>query len=224
VDHVIRVGVIAAGTLLLAAALAGDRSSACPATVVPAYLPPDELSRLAARSSLPWLLVVNPDNGPGTVADVRYRRAVPAARAAGARVLGYVATTWGTRPAEAVKADIEHYRAWYAVDGIFFDEAAADESALPYYRALATGTGVVVLNPGVVPARGYFDIADVVVTFEGSFASYAERDEPRWLARERTAHLVYAAPRPEAAGRVYMTTGELPNPWATVATPSEACA
>ena len=85
------------------------------------------------------------------------------------------------------------------------------------------GARIVALNPGVVPARGYFDVADVVVTFEGPFADYDDRVEPDWLERiepERIAHLVYGA-SPEQArrsrGRLYVTSGTLPHPWGTVA-------
>ena len=52
----------------------------------------------------------------------------------------------------------------------------------------------------MVPARGYFDLADLVVTYEGPFADYARRlaGEPEWVRDEPTAHLVYAASREQA--------------------------
>ena len=105
---------------------------------------------------------------------------------------------------------------------------------MPYYEALsralrATGETLLALNPGMVPARGYFALADVVVTFEGPFADYAPRlaREPEWLRdipQAQTAHLVYAASRDEAislfaaparSGSLYVTSGALPNPWGT---------
>ena len=86
-------------------------------------------------------------------------------------MLGYVATTFGARPATSVTANIARYREWYGVDGIFLDEVAHDVVHLPYYVALRRAIGdVVVLNPGTVPARGYFALADVVVTYEGPVA------------------------------------------------------
>jgi hypothetical protein len=57
----------------------------------------------------------------------------------------------------------------------------------------------VVLNPGVVPARGYFDLADIVVTFEGPVDGYAG-----------------AVRRMPAAGYFYATSGTLPDPWSAV--------
>ena len=82
----------------------------------------------------------------------------------------------------------------------------------------------------MVPAREYFDVADVVVTFEGPFSEYRSRlaAQPRWLDEvdpARTAHLVYGATReqalgalarPAATGHLYVTSGTLPHPWGTV--------
>jgi len=231
-----RAGVIAsaAASTLLLAGCGAQREPACPRTVVPAYLPPEELLRLVERSPLPWLLVVNPASGPGAAPDGDYRRTIDAAQEHGARVLGYVPTGWSARPRADAAADAERYRSWYGVDCVFIDEVARGEEALGYYRALgraarAAGARIVVLNPGLVPARGYFDVADVIVTFEGPFSEYREqvRGQPDWLKRidpARTAHLIYAASREQAAsalerpssGHVYLTSGTLPHPWGTV--------
>jgi hypothetical protein len=224
-----RAGVIAsaaAGTILLASALSSsrgaDRRVPCASSLLPAYLQPEEIERLARRSTLPELLVINPASGPGQAPRAEYRRAVAAARSGGARVLGYVPTGWASRPRAAVEGDIDRYRSWYGLDAVFLDEAAASESALPYYRALRERARFVVLNPGVIPARGYFDVADVVVTFEGPYAAYGARE--RDPLPERSAHLVYATSREQALraleGRepryAYFTSGALPHPWGSV--------
>jgi hypothetical protein len=235
----IRVGVIAsatAGTLLAATVLStrggAERQAVCAESLVPAYLPAHELAALAATPRLPRLLVVNPASGPGSAPHPGFREAVQAARRAGARVLGYVHTSWGRRDVAAVEADIVRYASWYGTDGVFLDEAAHDAAFVPHYRALATyaravGQTFVALNPGVVPARPYFGLADAVVTFEGPYADYAERLEtmPGWLEHvpaDRIAHLVYGATREEALtlardhtgrGRLYATAGALPDPW-----------
>jgi hypothetical protein len=231
-----RTGVLAsltAGVVLLATAISsrgGERRVSCPSSLMPAYLHPDELLELAGQPTLPRLLVVNPASGPGAAADPAYRGAIEAVQQAGSRVLGYVPTTWGARPAADVEADVDRYRSWYAVDGVFLDEAAPDEARLTHYHALAAhargaGAAIVVLNPGVVPARGYFAFADVVVTFEGPLRAYRD-DSPRTgIAADRTAHLVYGASREQAlselgaspaARYVYFTSGTLPHPWGTV--------
>jgi hypothetical protein len=180
-------------------------------------------------------VVINPDSGPGARRDAAYAEAVRRAREAGLRVLGYVATGYGARSVADVGADVDRYARWYGVDGIFLDETAHTADLVAHYWRLAQvvrgdGAGLVVLNPGVVPAIGYFRFADVVVTFEGTADEYAAAlaRTPAWLqsfAPEQIAHLVYGASREQAvaavgassgAGYVYITSGTLPNPWQTV--------
>jgi hypothetical protein len=235
VDHVIGglrslLAVPAAAGILVAVLLAAREPDGAPRCrmLVPAYVPPDAVAELA-RSARPQLLVVNPASGPGTARDDAYVAAVRDARSAGSRVLGYVATGYGARPRDQVEADVERYEDWYETDGIFLDEAAAAPSMLGIYRALAArvragGEQLVVLNPGAVPDRGYFDVADVVVTFEGPYARFGEAIErlPAWVPAERSAVLVHGATRDQAAsvvadahafGYVYVTSGTLPHPW-----------
>jgi hypothetical protein len=228
----------AVGAIVLVALLmtrGGERRTTCRSTLIPAYVPPHAIVELVRASSRPRLLVINPANGPGAVAVPAYRAAVRAAQRAGARVLGYVPTTYAQRPAADVMADIDRYASWYGVDGIFLDEASHDVAQLGYYAALgrhvhAGADRLVVLNPGTVPAPEYFDVADVVVTFEGPYAGYdaAMKAMPDWVRAqppERVAHLVYGASRrqamatvehPQKAGYVYVTSGSMPDPWRTV--------
>jgi hypothetical protein len=202
--------------------------------LVPAYVPPDELIDLAGDDHAQRLIVMNPGDGPGRTPLASFRAAVAMAHHSGSRVLGYVPTHYGARPAGAVLDDVDRHVWWYGVDGIFFDEVSADARRLSHYRVLARRVrarrGVVVFNPGVVPARGYLELADLLVTFEGHHRDHAAalRRRPRWLRRVtpgRIAHLIYGATREDAlaavhaagpAAQVYATCGELPNPWATL--------
>jgi hypothetical protein len=226
---------VLAGFVVLAAGRGASPPAACAGLLVPAYVRPDGLSRLAQDASPSLIVVVNPSSGPGQEREPAYARAIERIRRHDGQVLGYVATGYGDRDAAAVAADVRRYARWYAVDGIFLDESAAGARDVAHYRALAADVrsatgGMVVLNPGVVPARAYFGVADVVVTYEGPYRDYeaAVRRMPAWLASvppERVAHLVYGAsadqtrerPAPRGAGHVYLSTGDLPNPWATVA-------
>jgi hypothetical protein len=231
---------VAAGVLVLLTVLSMSRAAeparACRGSLIPAYVTPAALTGVLDAPQVPRVLIINPASGPGTEPHPPYREAVEAAHAKGARVLGYVPTGYGAREAAAAEADIDRYRSWYGVDGIFLDEAAHDPAQLPYYRALSRharaggGKALVVLNPGRVPARGYFDVADVVVTFEGVAADYAAalQHTPAWvrdLPLDRIAHLLYGASReqalaavnaPATAGWLYVTSGTLPNPWETL--------
>jgi hypothetical protein len=221
--------------LILLTSRGADRRATCRSTLIPAYVPPHAIVELVRASARPRLVVINPANGPGADALPAYRSAVRAAQRAGARVLGYVPTTYAERPAADVVADIDRYTSWYRVDGIFLDEASQDVDRLGYYAALgrhvhAGADRLVVLNPGVVPAPEYFEIADVVVTFEGPYAGYgaAMKAMPEWVREqppERIAHLVYGASRrqamatvrhPQEAGYMYVTSGSMPDPWRTV--------
>jgi hypothetical protein len=205
----------------------------CRAALIPAYVPAHELPALVRGPRRPRMVVVNPASGPGPRHSEAYATAVRALQAAGVRVLGYVATDYGWRPLQAARADVGRYVAWYGVDGIFFDETASGAAQLGHYRALARaarddGARLVVVNPGVPPAAGYFDLADVVVTFEGTYAAYvAAHEATPALDREppdRAAHLIYGATRAQAlgaltgsaAGYLYATSGALPNPWRTL--------
>jgi len=205
----------------------------CAAALAPAYVGPELLRRFVTSRDAPDIVVMNPANGPGRRRDA-WAAAVDAAHHSGARVLGYVHTGYGTRPPDEALADARRYRSWYGADGVFLDEVSPSVELLPHYRRLADGAraaglDLIALNPGVVPARGYFGIADVVVTYEGPYVGYeaALAAQPGWvrhLPSGATAHLIYAATRDQAreavaaraGARVYATPGRMPNPWATL--------
>jgi Spherulation-specific family 4 len=191
--------------------------------LIPAYMRPDGLERLARHDGDGSVMIVNPSNGPGAQAEPAYQDAIRTAQRSGWKVIGYVHTSYGGRPAADVEADARRYADWYRVDGIFLDEASHTRDQLPYYRALRERIGgLLVLNPGIPPDPGYADAADVIVTYEGAFADADGRlRAPSWLPAERAAALVYAAPERDAlalidrhgAGYLYVTSGTLPDPW-----------
>ena len=201
----------------------GDGEVPTHRALIPAYVPPQQLERLAQRQGNGSVLIVNPASGPGAVPDPAYARAITAARKDGWRVIGYVPTSYGERDRTAVEADTDRYAAWYGVDGIFLDEAAHDVAHLPYYNALrARIPGLLVINPGIVPDRGYLGAADVIVTYEGPYGGRVAT--PSWLPVARAAQLVYATPEKAAlalasapsSGYLYVTSHELPDPWSAL--------
>ena len=206
------------------------RARTCRAALIPAYVPPHELAALARRARRPRMVVVNPDSGPGPRGGAGLPRGGAHAAGGGHPRARLCADALRGRPLADVLADVRRYLAWYGVDGIFFDEASLGCGAaalLPRARApvRAGARPAGRLNPGVLPAAGYFDVADVVVTFEGTYAGYAGAmaASPDWLRRmpsDRVAHLVYDATRAEAldavrhpqAGYVYVTSGAHAQP------------
>lgn len=177
-------------------------------------------------------VVVNAADGPGDRVDPVFAAAAARLRGAGVRLLGYVDTGYGGRPLRAVLRDLRRHRAWYGTEGVFFDRVASGRAQLPYYRRLSAvarlcAARTVVLNPGVHPDPGYAAVADLLVTFEGSWAQYLGAEVPTWTSAhppERFCHLVYGVPG-GLGSRVALTAarrgaavhcavpGSPPNPW-----------
>jgi Spherulation-specific family 4 len=181
----------------------GATTSYTPRMLVPAYFdPPGKLWTTALGAPDQTILIVNPLNGPGPSVVPAYRRLITGAQASGHTLVGYVYTNSGARPISAVERDIARWRTFYGIRSIFFDEVSESAAQLPYYRTITAyarthGATLMVLNPGTVPARGYFGLGAIVVTFEDTYASFRHTPYPRWLRREpasEQANIVYAAP------------------------------
>ena len=201
---------------------------------VPAYFSPSPLWDVMlgtantgdARVSL---AVMNPANGPGPALDSGYARVIGQAKAKGVRVLGYVATGYGTRA--SVLADIDAYKRFYGLTDIFLDESTTDcvslATYLPWVAAVHANGGLAAVNPGMVPASCWGTAADLIVTFEGPFDAYLHYERPPWmddLPASSFWNIVYAVPAGSApfvrelAGRhhtglLYATEDGLPNPY-----------
>jgi len=131
-----------------------------------------------------------------------------------------------TRPLADVVAEAAAYRRRYGVGAVFADQVTSDAAHLGYYRELADRLppGRLVLNPGTVPHAGYLELADVVVTFEGTAAVHARRQPRGPAGPAAVCHLVHDAPpathravlaRAARRGATYafVTDRRLPNPW-----------
>lgn len=144
-----------------------------------------------------WV-ILNQQSGPGQTEDTALYNAAREVRDAGARVLGYITLNYGTRDDFFNNQDADTY-ATRGFDASFLDECPADPEhlqavALTVLRQQEHGMHYVVLNPGTVPDRGYMDIADQVVTFEGDLTAYRAATFPAWIADyppEKFAHLIH---------------------------------
>ncbi|KAJ7056092.1 Spherulation-specific family 4 [Mycena amicta] len=142
--------------------------------------------------TMPFYIIINPDSGPGGSAnsqpDTNYQSCVSTLRPAAnpnVHVIGYVATGFGTRAASAVEADVLTYAGWGAAwrpSGIFFDEVqdgsgnlALYTSYVAYARSHIPGA-FISLNPGTAISAGYYTIADQIMSFEDTYASFSTSD------------------------------------------------
>lgn len=194
--------------------------------LVPAYghplVEPGLWARLVASAPLLRAVVINPASGPGRAVDPGYPPVLDRLRAAGVRLLGYVDTDYGRRPAAQIEADLVAHRELYEITDAFFDQVATGPAELDHYadvvlRARADGARFVVLNPGAPPHPAYLDLADVVVPFEGTWQAYRKtfRDvsggsagygRPEWFRTApagRLCHLVHGMPHGPGARRAY---------------------
>ncbi|MCU1458205.1 MAG: Energy-coupling factor transporter ATP-binding protein EcfA2 [Actinomycetia bacterium] len=234
-------GLVGCGGSGAAGTAASGAQLACPRIGIPAYL---DLSSTASGTGAAPLLgagrvlgfaVLNPASGPGISPDAGYRAAITQLGRRSVAIVGYVDTDYGLRPAAQVLVDVARWDSWYGVDSIFFDRTPTSTDAYAtyerYVRAVHGNGGRALLNPGTYPARSYLRLADVTVTFEGTYAAYRRARPPKWantLDPARSWHLVYATPaadlgaalataRARRAGFVYVTDDELPDPWNTIA-------
>ncbi len=159
--------------------------------------------------------------------------AVSKAKAGSLTVIGYVHTSYGSRDPAVVKAEIDAYKTWYGVDGIFLDEVSTDVAGVSYYRGLATyikaNPGrLVVLNPGTFPAEDYALVGDIILVFDDSYSAYVSVQTPAWVFNypaNKFWHVVYSVPtaqemreairlsRQRNGRHVYVSDGVLPNPF-----------
>jgi Spherulation-specific family 4 len=152
-----------------------------------------------------------------------------------------------------IESDIDAWYRFYGneMGGIFLDEgtsacgpSAGSHQYADRYRTLRErlqtdhAGAVTVLNPGIVVPQCYRDAADVLVTFEGSYANYTGARDSQGQDYERLDwspadpaqiwHIVYGAVSSEemahamalskqrGAGNVYVTDAGLPNPFGSL--------
>jgi hypothetical protein len=149
-----------------------------------------------------------------------------------------------------IEGDIEDWYALYGsagIDGIFLDQTVSvcgsDGAFAETYRRIVglvrSGRphAYVIMNPGRSVEQCYADMADTLVTFEGSFDQYLSRTAPpAWEQtgpRERFWHLIHDVPdvagmaravelsKQRNAGYVYVTDDRVSadgrdHPWDTI--------
>jgi hypothetical protein len=181
---------------------------------IPLYVHPGSdaspWAALAVNADVVDWVVLNQSNGPGDPEDTALGDAARGARAAGARILGYVDLDYGARDDFFNFQDAD---TWIArgFDAVFLDQCptAADKvqkTASTILGLRSRGIKYIVANPGTVPLdERYAQIADQLVVFEGSPPAYRSAVFPAWMAKyppERFCHLVGEVATFEEATRI----------------------
>lgn len=120
---------------------------------------------------VPVVAIINPNNGPGSSSDSNYVSGVQQLQAAGVVVLGYVHTSYGSRSTSTLESEINEYKNWYHVNGIFFDEMANTAGYQTYYSNLSSyvksnGMTMTVGNPGTSTISSYVSTMDNLIIYE----------------------------------------------------------
>lgn len=212
-------------------------SSSASGVIIPLYSYPGStwnaiIEQKQANPSVPVTVVVNPSSGPGSSQDPNYAAWINSFRAAGINVLGYVYTSYASRSASSVEADIGAYKSWYSVNGIFLDEMSNQPGYQSYYSSLTSyahslGLSMVVGNPGTSVPSSYVGTVDILVIYEDSGMPSASTLASSTMGLSKTdfAMVSYGVPSlnsfsvQTAAGYVgylYITNEGMPNPYASL--------
>ena len=180
-----------------------------------------------AHPAVKVVAIVNPDSGPGAALDSSYTSGITRLVAAGITAIGYVSTSYAARGEPAVKADIDHWHAFYpSLQGIFFDEQSDQAGDATFYRdvsAYAKGLGLAftVGNPGTAVPASYAGAVDVMLIYEskglpalGSLAGYASsRAEYGIIPYGAALDTAFVKAAKAKVQYIYATNDDLPNPW-----------
>ena len=182
--------------------------------LIPAYFyPGTDPTDWTAMHSAPAgsVIIANVASGPGSSSDPVYVAAIAAAQAAGQRVVGYVATS-GSLP--TMKSQIDQWKLWYSVDGIFVDEVTGGSGDEAFYTSVAAYIrsapgGLVVFNCGTPPLVAYISIADITCILEDTYValtgSYENPSYANPTNAAKLAIIVHDASSAQAQAAVYQT-------------------
>ncbi len=221
--------------------------------IIPMYIYPadiynnttynDLIDLIKSDTSVPYIVILNPSNGPGVPQDGNYTAAIKRLQGAGANVIGYVSTDYTNNSILSVKTDIDKWLEIYSgITGIFFDEMTSDDNQthFDYYKELneyaaSYSLGITVANPGVAFDKGYYDndCADIIIGWEnssypslvqakedwaGGAADYPITKRGAMIYNQPSFNLTETIQLKKYYGWIYITDGDTGSPWDTVST------
>lgn len=182
-----------------------------------------------AHPSVPVIVIINPNSGPGTSQDANFVTGIQKLKSAGIIVLGYVPTDYTTRSASSVMADINSYKNWYLVDGIKFDEMTNTAGHETYYSNLSAyakslGFTLTAGNPGADTLPSYIGTVDIITIFENSYlpdlsslggwhSDYDKKNFSTVSYGISSLDQAFVTAESQYVGYTYLTDDNQPNPF-----------
>lgn len=194
----------------------------------------------AGASMVPWV-IADPASGPGTSADSNYTASLNTLTAGGQRAIGYIDSSYQSRPMSAVVADVDKwYQLYPQISGIFIDQVQNGSASDLCYAATAYNyikskhpSHLVVQNFGANVEARYEPYGDIFANAENYYSAYTS-----WAMRtdgfennaanaNRFWHIVHTTSsgqlanalsltRANNAGWVLVTDETMPNPYSAV--------
>ena len=169
------------------------------------------------------IAIINPDSGPGIGFNSNYQIGIENLQNAGITVLGYVATGYGGVSQSSIVSQVSDYKAWYNVNGIYYDETSNNPSEVSYYQAITTsaenlGFTIAVGGAGATVPGSFDGIFNILVVYENAGLP----SNPSSLAGAGNAIIAYGVPSITRAdiqnlaqyvSYIYVTDATLPNPY-----------
>lgn len=182
-----------------------------------------------ARPAVSILVIINPHNGPGNATDTIYVTGIQKLQSAGIVVLGYIHTNYTSRNSVNVMTDIDNYKNWYNVNGIFFDEmsnAAGNEGYYSNLNGYAKSLGLIMTvgNSGVDTLPSYIGTVDNIVIHDNSnlpsdsllggwHTNHAKSNFSILSYGIDSLDQAYVGHASNYVQYMYMTNDITPNPW-----------
>ena len=182
-----------------------------------------------ANPSIPIIAIINPNSGSGSSIDTNYETKIQELQSAEILVLGYVYTSYAQRNSAQAITEIDNYKNWYNVDGIFFDQMSNTVGDENYYQNLddyvkSQGLSYTVGNPGADTLPSYVGTVDNIIIYENSglpdvslingWHEDYEKKNFSLLTHELNAiDSAFCVEASNYVGYLYMTNDILPNPW-----------
>ncbi|HKW04669.1 MAG TPA: spherulation-specific family 4 protein, partial [Nitrososphaerales archaeon] len=201
-----------------------------PGLLIPLYIYPgfpwhDVIRTKQNYPAVPFLVVVNPRNGPGAFKDPKYAAGIKDFQSAEITVLGYVFTSYGSRNRNEITQDIDSYSRWYGVDGIMFDEMSLSIESAEYYASLrefskSRDAPLCLGNPGKALPEGYPLTMDIVNIYEDAgmppdftWSTYNSGTKLSMIAHGVEDFGTVNLEKVSGLGYLFLTDGRLPNPY-----------